>query len=109
MIYTSPQPGETPGKFYTTETAYQRTCNSGTGSSGSYAANVVDVTPSSGCWVEYKGGGTQYPNNYYQNGKLVNFSIEACPVDDYVPLLFVGLAGAGFMKARGIRQALSFC
>jgi len=106
VIYTSPQPGETPGKFYTTETSYQRSCSSGAGSSTSYAANVVDVAPSSGCWVEYKGGGTQYPNNYYQNGKLVNFSIVECPIDDYVPLLFLGLAGVGFITARGYQVKL---
>jgi len=105
VIYTTPQPGQPPGKFYTIETSYKLTCPPGAGSSTSHATNVVDAVPSSGCWVEYKGGGTQYPNNYYQNGKVVSFRIVECPIDDYVLLLFAGIAGLGFFNLNRMEQA----
>ncbi|WP_316801406.1 hypothetical protein [Pedobacter frigidisoli] len=99
LIYSTPQPGETPGKFYTNDNPYRLNCSSGAASSTTYATNVTDV-PGAGCWVEYKGGGTQYPNNYYQNGRVVNFSIQQCPIDDYMPIIFVGLGGFGYFIVR---------
>lgn len=100
LIYTTPQPGEPPGKFYTNASSYMVNCPSG--ASTTYAANVVDASPATGCWVEYKNDGspTQYPNNYYQNGKVVNFSIELCPIDDYTPFMLLGMMGIGVVMIK---------
>lgn len=103
LIYTAPQPGETPGKFYTTANPYRLNCPAGSGPSTVYAGNISDVLPSRGCWVEYKGGGTQYPNNYWQNGKVVNFDILQCPIDDYIHhLLFTSALVAVLALRRRI-------
>ncbi|PWS28590.1 hypothetical protein DHW03_01695 [Pedobacter yonginense] len=98
-IYTDPQPGEPAGKFYTTANSYMLTCAPG---AYSYAANVVDASPATGCWVDYKNDGspTQFPNNYYQNGKVVNFTIQYCPIDNLLPYAFVLFAGMGVFLLR---------
>ncbi|MCX3266536.1 hypothetical protein [Pedobacter agri] len=103
-IYTNPQSGEPPGKFYTTAVSYTATCPPGASASTTYAVNISDVVPGTGCWVDYKNDGspTQYPNNYYQNGKLVNFRVANCPIDDYISLMLVGLAGIGFVMVRRV-------
>lgn len=100
LIYTTPQPGEPPGKFYTNANPYMLNCPSS--ASTNYAANVMDATPATGCWVEYKNDGspTQYPNNYYQNGKVVNFTVELCPIDDLLPYAFILFGGMGVFLLR---------
>jgi len=77
------------------------------GASTNYAVNVVDATPATGCWVEYKTDGSpmQYPNNYYQNGKVVNFSIELCPNDGYIEFMLLGVLGIGVVMVK--RQNLA--
>lgn len=100
LIYNTPQPGEPEGKFYTTTTSYRVSCPSGAGTSTLFAGNIRDAIPGAGCWVEYKGGGTQYPNNYWQNGRVVTFTILQCPIDDFSPFILIGAAGLGFEMIR---------
>ena len=109
MIYTALQPGESPGKFYTTAIAYRLTCPAGASSLTTYASMVQDAIPSAGCWVDFKNDGspTQYPNNYYQNGKVVTFNVGQCPIDDYIPLMFLGVAGMILFRRNCISMSFS--
>ncbi|MDQ1139413.1 hypothetical protein [Pedobacter agri] len=102
-IYTNQQSGANtnPVRFYSNSSPYDISCPSGATRTTVYAANVSDYVPYTQCFVEYMGSGTTtQPFNYYQNGRLVNFRIANCPIDDYIPLMLVGLAGMGFVMVR---------
>lgn len=104
-IYYNQQPGENnnPVIYYTINGFYNITCPAGATSSTRYAVNQGNTSmPSIACYVEYKNNGSPfgYPNNYYQNGRLVYFRVANCPIDDYLPFMLLGSAGLGVFVLR---------
>ncbi|KQN36126.1 hypothetical protein ASE92_08315 [Pedobacter sp. Leaf41] len=102
-IYVNQQTGANtnPVRFYSNNAPYDISCPPGASSSTIYASNISEYVPYTQCFVEYMGSGnTTQPFNYYQNGRLVNFRIANCPIDDYIPMMLVGLAGVGVVAVR---------
>lgn len=58
------------------------------------------------CSIVNKSNGTIFNSPTYGSvGELSDFSIDNCPIDDYVPLIFIFTAGIAFLKVTK-RQAL---
>lgn len=100
LIYYNKQPGESLDGFYSVNGSYALTCPPGASSSVSRA--VVQNVSRTQCFVEKKQDGSPYgyPNNYWQNGVIVSFRVEQCPIDDFAPLALLGAAGLGFVVIR---------
>ena len=91
-IYVNQQAGAStnPIRFFSNSAPYDISCPAGATRTTVYASNVSDYIPNTQCFVEYKGtGSTTQPGNYWQNGKLVNFRVANCPIDDYIPHLLL--------------------
>jgi hypothetical protein len=57
------------------------------------------------CTIINKSDGTIFNSPTYGSvGELSDFSIDNCPIDDYIPLLFIFTAGTAFFQIRK-RQA----
>ncbi|QPH38747.1 hypothetical protein [Pedobacter endophyticus] len=93
----------TPVRFFT-GTAYRNVnCPSGSTSSTTHPGNILATTmPSTGCWADFVGPGTNVNNsgNYRLNGYLVTYDIVPCPLDDLLPLTLVIFGGVGAVVLR---------
>lgn len=97
----------TPTRFFS-NVSYNTTCPTGASTSAQYAAFLGNTTsPGTVCWAQRKAGAATAPNpnpnnagEYNLNGFLASYSIRQCPIDDYIPLIAVVLAGIGCISFR---------
>lgn len=110
-VYITREPGSrtTPYvQFYSGNDFIPVDCPAGASSSFTHAVVLGDATGARvGCWAKRKPGAATAPNpnpnnagEYDYNGVLVNYRTEQCPVDDYAPLLMLGLMGVGALMLR---------
>ena len=78
QVYTTP-----PSGWYQWESPTQSECPVGASTSTQYAS--INSTSSTRCTTGFLGFGG--------NGVLVDYDIEYCPIDDYVPLIILLLGG----------------
>lgn len=105
-IYYVPTTGTTqPRRFFSGDYHHPVNCPPGSNSSSYHAVDdgpqMPPVSPNR-CYANYvgTGGGLEHSGNYTLNGTPINFRLQQCPIDDYIPLLLVGLAGVGFVMVR---------
>jgi len=109
QMFYQQEPGSTgtPVRFYN-NVSYNTTCPAGASTSTQYAAFLGNTTsPGTVCWAQRKAGAATAPNpnpnnagEYNLNGFLATYSIRQCPIDDYIPLVAIGLTGAGIICLR---------
>lgn len=107
-IYFQQYPGSqsNPVRFFTS-TYYNVACPVGANASNQHPGNISNTTsPGTVCWAEFNGGqngtGTNPNNagNYRLNGFLVNYTMVACPLDNYALVALSALAGVACYYIR---------
>lgn len=85
QVYTTP-----PSGWYQWTNPIQDNCPGGSTTSTTYAD--VSGSPGSSCRIGFLG--------FAGTGNIVNYDIEFCPIDDYIPLIIVmaGATGAYFLR-----------
>ena len=86
-VYTNP-----PSGWNGWTSLVQENCPTGSTTSSQYA-NVASYTtlPATACSIGFLG---------LVSGKLVNYDILYCPIDDYIPLLITVISGLGLFYIK---------
>lgn len=102
-IYYIPTTGTTqPRRFFSGSAYYLLNCTAGSSSARQYASNVGSPMPPvspNRCYANYTGtgGGLEHSGNYSLNGTPGSFDVTNCPIDKYIPILFLGAGGLAFL------------
>ncbi|MCX3263127.1 hypothetical protein [Pedobacter agri] len=103
-IYYVQQPGSTgtPVQFFQGSPFYNVNCPAGASTATTHPVITGDATtPRMNCWAEkYRGTNFNNSGNYIYNGYLVSYTFMPCPIDDYIVIVIIGMAGAGVVRLR---------